>query len=151
MQRFGLFTCKWKISGIVFDINFWNEHQRTTDLLIRTNNCGECWHRRLSSIIQCHHPTLCPFINSLNNEEHFIHWQFVKLNAGEKIEANKKYLSYSKRLRHLLMNPLATLFEQLDDLAHNLSFLFFHFLNVDVLHRINIFLQNKYVDYFPLD
>ena len=66
-------------------------HQRTTDLLMRTNNSVESWHRRLSSIIQCQHPTLWTFINSLKNEEHFIHCQLVKLNAGEKIEPNKKY------------------------------------------------------------
>ena len=93
-------------------------HQRTTDLLIRTNNSAESWYRRLSSIIQCHHPTLWTFINSLKNEEHFIHCQLVKLNAGEKIEPNKRYLNYSKRLRHL-MHPLPTVLEQLDGLAHN--------------------------------
>ena len=65
-------------------------------------------------------PTLWTFINSLKNEEHFIHCQLVKLNAGEKIEPNKKYLNYSKRLRHLRMHPLPTLLEQLDGLAHNL-------------------------------
>lgn len=95
-------------------------HQRTTDLLMRTNNSAESWHRRLSSVIQCQHPTLWTFINSLKNEEHFIHCQLVKLNAGEKIEPNKKYLNYSKRLRHLIMHPLPTLLEQLDGLAHNL-------------------------------
>ena len=60
-------------------------HQRTTDLLMRTNNFAESWHRPLSSIIQCQHPTLWTFINSLKNEEHFIHCQLVKLNANEKI------------------------------------------------------------------
>ena len=106
-------------SQALFDINFWNMHQRTTDLLIRTNNSAEFWRRRLSSIIQCQHPTLWTFINSLKNEEHFIHSQLVKLNAGE---PNKKYmyLNYSKRLRHLIMHSLPTLFEQLDGLAHNL-------------------------------
>ena len=109
-----------RISQALFDINSWNMHQRTTDLLMRTNNPAESWHRRLSSIIQCQHPTLWAFINSLKNEEHFIHCQLVKLNAGKKIEPNKKYLNYSKRLRHLLMHPLPTLLEQLDGLAHNL-------------------------------
>jgi hypothetical protein len=59
----------------------------------------EAWHRRLSSIILCEHPPLWSFIGSLQNEEHFIHYQIVKLNAGEKIQPNKKYLNYSVRLR----------------------------------------------------
>ena len=87
---------------------------------MRTNNPAESWHCRLSSIIQCQRPILWAFINSLKNEEHFIHCQLVKPNAGEKIELNKKYLNYSKRLRHLIMHPLPTLLEQLDGLAHNL-------------------------------
>ena len=40
-------------SQALLDINFWNMHQRTTDLLMRINNSAEFWHRRLSSIIQC--------------------------------------------------------------------------------------------------
>ena len=107
-------------ASALFDINFWNMHQRTTDLLMRTNNAAESWHRRLSSIIQCQHPTLWTFIHSLKNEENFIHCQILKLNVGEKIEPNKKYLNYSKRLRHLILHPLPTLLEQLDGLAHNL-------------------------------
>ena len=87
---------------------------------MRTNNSAESWHRRLSSIIQYQHPTLWTFINSLKNEEHFIHCQLVKLNAGEKIEPNKKYLNHSKRLRHLIIHPLPTRLEQPGGLAHNL-------------------------------
>ena len=87
---------------------------------MRTNNTVESWHRRLSSIIQCQHSTLWTFINSLKNEEHFIHCQLGRMNAGEKIEPNKKYLNYSKRLHHLIMHPLPTLLEQLDSLAHNI-------------------------------
>ena len=107
-------------ASALFDINFWNMHQRTTDLLMRTNNAAESWHRRLSSIIQCQHPTLWTFIHSLKNEETFIPCQILKLNVGEKIEPNKKYLNYSKRLRHMILHPLPTLLEQLDGLAHNL-------------------------------
>jgi hypothetical protein len=95
-------------------------YQRTTELLMRTNNSAEAWHRRLNSIIQCQHPTLWTFINSLQNEEHFIHCQLIKLNAGEKIEPNKKYLNYSVRLCHVLKHPLPTILQQLKRLAHNL-------------------------------
>ncbi|CAF2090872.1 unnamed protein product [Rotaria magnacalcarata] len=104
----------------MFELEFWNMHQRTTDRLMRTNNSAEAWHRRLSSIMQCQHPTLWSFINNLKNEEHYIHCQLIKLNCGEKVEPNKKYLNYSARLRHLIMHPLPSILQQLEGLAHNL-------------------------------
>ena len=107
-------------SRAMFDIELWNMHQRTTDQLIRTNNRVEAWHRWLSSVIQSQHPTLWSFIESLQSEEHFIHCQIIKLNAGEKVQPNKKYLDYSVRLRNLIMNPQSTLLQQLSGLAHNL-------------------------------
>ncbi|CAF1618235.1 unnamed protein product, partial [Rotaria magnacalcarata] len=57
-------------SNPLFKIELWNMHQRTTDLLMRTNNSAEAWHRRLSSVTQCQHPTLWLFINNLKTEEH---------------------------------------------------------------------------------
>ncbi|CAF1284973.1 unnamed protein product [Rotaria sordida] len=104
----------------MFSIELWNMHQRTTDLSMRTNNSAEAWNRRFNSITQCQHPTLWSFIESLQNEEHFIHCQLVKLNAGQNIEPNEKYLNYSKRLCHLITNPHPTLLQQLEGLAHNL-------------------------------
>jgi uncharacterized UBP type Zn finger protein len=56
----------------------------------------------------------------LKNEEHYIHCQLIKLNAGEKVEPNKEYLNYSVRLRHLIMHPHPTFLQQLEALAHNL-------------------------------
>ncbi|CAF1207609.1 unnamed protein product, partial [Didymodactylos carnosus] len=107
-------------SDPLFPIEFWNMYQRTTELSMRTNNSAESWHRRLSSVMQCQHPSLWSFITSLQNEEHYIHCQTIKLNAGQKIAPNKKYLDYSKRLRHLIMHPEASLLQQLDGLAHNI-------------------------------
>ncbi len=104
----------------MFEIEFWNMHQRTTDLLMRTNNSLEAWHRRLNSIVQCQHPSLWKFIESLKNEEHYIHCQLIKLNAGEKVEPNKKDLNYSVRLHHLIMHPHPTFLQQLEAVAHNL-------------------------------
>ena len=104
----------------MFPISLWNMHQRTTDLSMRTNNSAEAWHRRLTSVVQCQHPTLWSFIESLRKEEHFIHCQLIKINSGERIEPNKKYLNYSKRLRHLITNPHTTLIQQLEGLARNL-------------------------------
>ena len=103
----------------MFEIDFWNMHQRTTDVLMRTNNSFEAWHRRLSSITQCEHPNLCKFIECLQNEEHFIHYQLIKIHSGEKAEPNKKCLNYSIRLRNLIMNPQPTILQQLESLARN--------------------------------
>ncbi len=66
------------------------------------------------------HPSLWKFIESLKNEEHYIHCQLVKLNADEKVEPNKKDLNYNVRLRHLIMHAHPTLLQQLEALAHNL-------------------------------
>ncbi|CAF4574309.1 unnamed protein product, partial [Rotaria socialis] len=107
-------------SNPLFKIELWNMHQRTTDLLMRTNNSDEAWHRRLSSVTKCQHPTLWLFINNLKTEEHYIYCQLIKLNAGEKIQSNKKYLKYSVRLRNLIQHPLPSILQQLDGLPHNL-------------------------------
>ncbi|CAF2794018.1 unnamed protein product [Rotaria sp. Silwood2] len=104
----------------MFEIDFWNMHQRTTDILMRTNNSVEAWHRRLSSITQCEHPNLWKFIECLQNEEHFIHCQLIKINSGEKFEPNKKYFNYSMHLRNLIMNQQPTILQQLESLARNL-------------------------------
>ena len=104
----------------MFPIELWNMHQRTSDLSMRTNNSVEAWHRRLSSVVQCQHPTLWSFIESLRSEEHYIHCQVIKLQSGEKIQPNKKYLNYSTRLLNLITQPHPTLLEQLHGLAHNL-------------------------------
>ncbi|CAF1105790.1 unnamed protein product [Didymodactylos carnosus] len=73
----------------MFPVELWNMHLRTTDLLMRTNNSAEAWHHGLNSIIQCQHPTLWDFNESLQNEEYFIHCQLIKLNSGQKVELSK--------------------------------------------------------------
>ncbi|CAF1393346.1 unnamed protein product, partial [Didymodactylos carnosus] len=40
----------------------------------------------------------------------------IKLNSGQKDEPSKKYLNYSKRLRHLITHPHPTLLQQLHGL-----------------------------------
>jgi len=37
--------------------------------LMRTNDQTEAWHRRLKSVIQCEHPSLWIFIQSLQNRD----------------------------------------------------------------------------------
>ncbi|CAF4319160.1 unnamed protein product [Rotaria sp. Silwood2] len=103
-----------------FPIDLWNMYFRTINGLMRTNNQAEAWHRRLKSVIQCEHPSLWIFIQSLQKEENYIHCQIVKLNAGHKSFQSKKYLDYNKRLKNLLLSPHQTLLTQLEGLALNL-------------------------------
>ena len=86
---------------------------------MRTNNSVEASHRRLSSITQCEHPNLWKFIECLQNGEHLIHCQLIKINSGEKVEPNKKYLNYSICLSNLIMSPQPTILQQLESLARN--------------------------------
>ena len=94
----------------MFEIDFWNMHQRTTDLLMRTNNSVEARQRRLSSITPSEHPNLRKFIECLQNEEHNIRCQLIRINSGEKVEP-KNCLNYSIRLRNLIMNSQPTVLQ----------------------------------------
>ncbi|CAF3794187.1 unnamed protein product [Rotaria magnacalcarata] len=97
-----------------YPVNLWNMHQRTINNSMRTNNQAEAWHRRLNSVIQCEHPSLWIFIQSLQKEENYIRCQLVKVNAGQSTLQTKKYLDYSKRLKNLLISPHPTLLRQIE-------------------------------------
>ena len=73
-----------------FPIDLWNMHFRTINELMCTNNQAEAWHRRLKSVIQCEHPSLWIFIQTLQKEENYIHCQILQLNAGHKSLQSKK-------------------------------------------------------------
>ena len=68
--------------------------------LMRTNKQAEAWHRRLKSVIQCEHPSLWIFIQSLQKEENYIHCQILQLNAAHKSLQSKKYLDDNKQLKN---------------------------------------------------
>ncbi|CAM4988623.1 unnamed protein product [Rotaria socialis] len=54
---------------------------------MRTNSGADAWHRPLSSIIQCQHPTLWIFINNIKIEEHFIHCQLnYNISSPEQLQ-----------------------------------------------------------------
>ena len=94
--------------------------ERTIEGSMRTNNQAEAWHRRFNSVIECEHPSLWVFIESLRKEENFIHCQIVKTNARQKPSQSKKYLDYNKRLKNLILSPHSKLLQQIEGLAHNL-------------------------------
>jgi hypothetical protein len=103
-----------------YPIELWNMRERTLQNAMRTNNNAEAWHRRFNSVIDCEHPSLWIFIQSIQKEENYIHCQLVKTNTGQSSQSSKKYLDYSKRLKALLVTPHSSLLRQLEFLAHNL-------------------------------
>ena len=103
-----------------YPIDLWNMHRRTLDDAMRTNNQAEAWHRRFNSVIDCEHPSLWVFIQSLRKEENYIHCQIVKVNAGQSSQQSKKYLDYNKRLKTLLLSPHSTILRQIESVALNM-------------------------------
>ena len=103
-----------------FPVELWNMFNRTMNDSMRTNNQAEAWHRRFNSVIDCEHPSLWNFLQSLQKEENYIHCQIVKVNAGQAILQTKKYLDYNKRLKNLLTSPHPTLIKQIECVALNL-------------------------------
>ena len=94
--------------------------ERTLNNAMRTNNQAEAWHRRFNSVIDCEHPSLWVFIQSLQKEENYIHCQLVKINAGQSSQQSQKYLDYNKRLKTLIVSPHSTLLKQVECVALNL-------------------------------
>ena len=103
-----------------YPVELWNVHDRTLGDSMRTNNQVESWHRRLSSVIECEHPSLWVFIQKIQKEENYIHCQIVKINAGQSTQPTKKYLDYNKRLKALLTSPHSTILKQIECIALNL-------------------------------
>ena len=64
------------------------------------------------------------FITNLRDEEHFISCQLVRLNTREKVELNKTYLNYNKRIHHLIQHPLPSILQQVERFAYNLEYFF---------------------------
>ena len=103
-----------------FSILLWNMRERTLNDAMRTNNQAESWHRRFNSVIDCEHPSLWVFIQSLQKEQNYINCQLVKVDAGQSSQQSKKYLDYNKRLKTLLSSPHSTLLKQVECIALNL-------------------------------
>ena len=103
-----------------YPVELWNMRERTLNDAMRTHNNPEAWHRRFNSVIDCEHPSLWVFIQSIQTEENYIHCQLVKTNAGQSSQQSKKYLEYNKRLKALLVTPHSTLLRQVEFIALNL-------------------------------
>ena len=83
----------------MFDIEFWNMYDRTTQSSMRTNNSVEAYQRRIGSVFQCAHPTLWIFLEKLINEEGNTHADILQVykswSTSEKQEKKINILKYT--------------------------------------------------------
>lgn len=96
-------------------------HRRTTQSSIRTNNSAEAYHRRLSSVFQCTHPTLWVFLKKLINEENSTHADILQICAGQPPKKRKVNERIERRLLNLLANPHRDILLQIESIGYNIS------------------------------
>lgn len=106
----------------MFPKELWNVHSQVLSGRQRTTNNVEGWHRRFSSQLACHHPTVWKAIDALKAEQRQSALKMERVIAGEDQPARKrKYVLLDKRLLRLTET-----FEQrtpddfLRGIAHNL-------------------------------
>ena len=108
----------------MFPVPLWNVFRQVIDDHCRTNNHVEGWHRRFSSKIACHHPTVWKLINALKSEERQTAHAFERLVAGQGAPARKrKYVLLDQRLKRLVEEYEGRDQDEfLRGIAHNLTF-----------------------------
>jgi hypothetical protein len=74
----------------MFDIDFWNMYNRTTQSSMRTNNSAEAYHRRIGSVFQCAHPTLWVFLQKLIDGENSTRADVLQIKTGQPPKSKKK-------------------------------------------------------------
>ena len=67
----------------MFDIEYWNTYEETIQSSMRIHNSAEVYHRRVGSVFQCAHPTLCIFLEKLINDEGNTHADILQVKAGQ--------------------------------------------------------------------
>ena len=73
----------------------WNVHDSTLQNEDRTNYSQEGWHRKFSSTIDCHHPTIWKFLDGIFVEQAMMEQCVERENAGH--EAPKKRRKYEDK------------------------------------------------------
>ena len=108
----------------LFPPPLWNAHDSTLQNEDRTNNSQEGWHRKFSSTIDCHHPTIWKFLDGIFVEQAMIEQCVERENAGhEAPKKRRKYEDRDKRLRAILRSfETRTKDEFLRGVAANLAF-----------------------------
>ena len=65
-----------------FEPVVWNVHERTMKGYHRTSNLVEGWNNRFSSLIDCVHPNIWKFLESLQKEQAYVEAQLHQAEAG---------------------------------------------------------------------
>jgi len=93
---------------------------RVEDVLPRTNNSVEGWHRAFHSSLSCAHPSLWKFIKQIRKEEALQHFNITQTMNGVSVAGRKKYRCCDARIRNLVQR-YATMntMEFIRAIAHN--------------------------------
>ena len=106
----------------LFSLDVWNVSGRVEDVLPRTNNSVEGWHRAFQSSLSCAHPSLWKFIEQIRKEEALQHFNIIQIMNGASVAGRKKYRCCDARIRNLVQR-YATMntMEFIRAIAHNLT------------------------------
>ena len=106
----------------LFSLDMWNVSGRVTDVLPKTNNSVEGWHRGFQSSLSCSHPSFWKFIEQLKKEEALQHFSVVQLMCGASVLGRKKYRTCNARIQTLMSRyQTMTTVDFLRAIAHNIT------------------------------
>lgn len=66
----------------IFKIDIWNQYNRTTNNLPRTNNNVEGWHNAFSTLVGSSHPNIFTFLNLLKDEQSLVDMKIDNINPS---------------------------------------------------------------------
>lgn len=103
--------------------NLWNVNSRVDDVLPRTNNSVEGWHRAFQSSLSCAHPSLWKLIDYFKREEGLQRYNIAQIMTGNAVCGRKKYRCLDARLRKIVNQyDVTSTMDYLKSIAHNLNF-----------------------------
>src|SRR6218665_1622238 len=85
-------------SPSLLPIQRWNQHQVAVDGITRKTNSVEGWRYSLQSMLQCHHPTLCTFMDGLLKDIQKQKASFLQGIQGVYQPPKKKYHHLKNRV-----------------------------------------------------
>jgi hypothetical protein len=104
-----------------FELVVWNVHERTVNGYHRTNNLIEGWNNRFSSFVDCVHPNIWKFLESLKKEQSYVEAQLHQAEAGVRRRKNLVVERREKRILNILKESSTTNLEKILALANNIS------------------------------
>lgn len=107
----------------LFKIPEWNVHVRVVEKIAKTNNNIEGWHRGFHSLLQCDHPRIWRFINSLKKEQSLNELRITQYLAGQQPPPRRPlYRDTAERINRIVDDyENRPALELLTSIAHNLN------------------------------